>query len=184
MAWAMGAAIAAGGGAVRAAGPAPRGEVDPRNAITLEPLAVVFARTIAVEYERGVGRFGVHVGGAVTLGDFDAGESSGDYLALAATLGARFYPWSEGPIGAFVGPFASLGWVDAESGGERASGLGWSVGAMAGWTWVFGSVFALSLGAGAVYYRHDIDPDGAGGEPAKGRSGFFPATRLGVGAAF
>lgn len=177
-AWALGWAIAAG------ATPARAREAGPRNAITLEPLAVVFARTIAVEYERGVGRFGVHLGGAVTLGDFDAGETSGDYLALAATLGVRFYPWSEGPVGAFVGPYASLGWVDAESGGERASGLGWSVGAMAGWTWVFGSVFALSLGAGAVYYRHDIDPDGAGGEPAKGRSGLFPATRLGVGAAF
>jgi len=184
------AAVFASVGEARAGAPAPVADLattadpEPKNVITLEPLAVVFARTIAVEYERGIGRFGLHLGGAVTLGGFDAADASGDYLALGVTLGVRFYPWSEGPIGAFVGPFGSLGWVSAESGDERASGLGWSVGAMAGWTWVFGSVFALSLGAGAVYSRHEIDPDGPGGDPARGRSGFFPATRLGVGAAF
>ena len=176
-AWGLAAvASAAGAGEARAA--------EPKNAITLEPLAVVFARTIAVEYERGFGAVGVHLGGAVTFGGFDSEAASGDYRAFAATLGVRIYPWSDAPIGAFGDLFGSLGWVSAASGDESAEGLGWSLGAMVGWTWVFGSVFALSLGAGAAYYAHDVDPDGGGSAQSEGRSGFFPVTRLGVGAAF
>lgn len=160
----------------------PRDVADaPDSVITLEPLAVVYARTIALEYERGVGHVGLHLGAALTLGSFDLSERSGDYLGVAVTLGARFYPWTEAPAGPFIGPFASVGWVEAQDGVQRASGVGWSVGAMAGWTWLLGSVFALSLGAGAAWYAYDID--GADGATV-GRAGFLPAVRLAVGAAF
>lgn len=157
-------------------------EPTPDNAITLEPLAVVFARTIALEYERGVGRVGVHVGTALTLGGFDSGESSGDYLSVGATFGARIYPWSEAPAGAWVGAFGGLAWVEAEDGTERSSGLGWSAGAMVGWTWILGSVFELSLGAGAAWYAYEVDD--AGGRDALGEDGLLPALRLAVGVAF
>lgn len=168
-----------------AAGPRVRAddEVDlPDNAITLEPLAVVYARTIALEYERGFGTLGVHLGAAFTLGDFEGDGESGDYLAVGATLGVRFYPWSDAPGGAFVGPFGSLAWVEAEDGGSRSEGLGWSAGAMVGWTWILGSVFVLSIGAGAAWYAYDVD--GADGGAKVGRSGLWPALRLAVGMAF
>jgi len=152
-----------------------------RNAITLEPLAVVFARTIAVEYERGFGHVGVHLGTALTLGGFDSDGRNGNYLAFGVTFGVRFYPWSEAPEGPFGGPFGSIAWVDADDGTSQSQGLGWSVGGLVGWTWVLGSVFALSLGAGAAWYAYDVDgTDGA----TVGRNGFLPALRLAVGAAF
>jgi hypothetical protein len=154
----------------------------PDNVITLEPLAVVYARTIALEYERAFGPIGIHVGAAFTLGDFDGGGQSGDYLAIGGTLGVRFYPWSDSPAGAFVGPFGSLAWVEAKDGDTRTEGMGWSVGAMVGWTWVFGSVFAFSLGGGAAWYDYTVD--GTGGRDAVGRSGVYPALRLAVGVAF
>jgi len=153
----------------------------PRNVITLEPLAVVYARTIAVEYEHGFEHIGVHLGTALTLGGFDSSESSGNYLAVGVTLGVRFYPWSDAPEGPFAGPFGSVAWVDADDGTSQSQGLGWSVGGLVGWTWVLGSVFALSLGAGAAWYAYDVD--GAGGTTV-GRSGLLPALRLAVGAAF
>jgi len=176
-AWITVAALAMGEGG----GPARGEDASPRNAITLEPLSVVYARTIALEYERGFGRVGLHIASALTLGGFDSADSQGDYLAVGVTLGLRVYPWSEAPAGGFLGPFASVAWVDADDGAKRSQGLGWSVGAQVGWTWILGSVFALSLGAGAAWYAYDLD--GAGGT-AVGRSGLLPALRLAVGAAF
>lgn len=179
-----GAWIMAGGLALTSGGKpaAAHGEVEtPRNVITLEPLAVVYARTIAVEYEHGFGHVGVHIGSALTLGGFDSGEGKGNYLAVGVTLGTRIYPWSDAPAGGFVGPFGSVAWVDADDGKTQSQGIGWSVGAMVGWTWLLGSVFALSLGAGAAWYSYEVD--GADGATV-GRSGFEPALRLAVGAAF
>ena len=53
----------------------------PDNALTLEPLAVVFARTIALEYERGFGPVGLALGAAVGLGDVLDGAPA-DVLGL------------------------------------------------------------------------------------------------------
>ena len=170
------------------------------NAITLEPLALVYARTIALEYERGFGTVGLALATAVTLGDWSASGSSGDYLALGATLGVRFYPWTEAPAGPFIGPFGGIAWVDASGGGEASSGIGWSVGALAGWSWTLGGGreqssgpsggpppdqssggFVLSLGAGAAWYAYDLELSSGA---SVGRQGFLPALRLAVGAAF
>lgn len=181
------AAVAAGAvGAARGAPPA-EGAADPgpENAITFEPLAVVFARTIAVEYERGFDLVGVHFGVALTLGDFaTAGDNaqSGTFRGVALTFGARFYPWSRAPSGAFFGPFGSLAWVDAETGDATASGFGWSAGALAGWTLILGRSFDLSLGAGAAWY--DANAQRAQGESDTARSGIQAALRLAIGAAF
>lgn len=149
----------------------------PENALTLEPLAVVFARAIALEYERGIGPVGLALGAAVGLGDVSHQSSgrSGDFTALGLTLSVRVYPWDLAPRGAFFGPFGSLGWVEAEAGDRRASGLGWSVGALAGYTWILGTSFILSGGAGLAWYEHEV---------GDGESGLFPTLRLAVGAAF
>lgn len=167
-------------------GSARAGDAD--NAITLEPLALVYARTIVLEYERGLGRVGLALASAVTLGDWSADGASGDYLALGATLAVRIYPWTEAPAGPFIGPFGGLAWVDASgqtsgpsSGGENASGIGWSVGALAGWSWTLGGGFVLSLGAGAAWYSYDLALSSG---DTVGRHGFLPALRLAVGAAF
>ncbi len=159
-----------------------------RNVIATEPLALVFARTIALEYERGIGHVGVHVSTALALGDFSLTESdrTGDYLSVGFTAGVRVYPWSEAPRGAFFGPFATVAWIQAESrsGDESAetSGVGWAAGAMVGWTWVLGTSFVVSVGGGAAWYELALDADD--GADTSGRRGLLPALRLAVGAAF
>ena len=159
------------------AGPA-RAEV-PDNAITLEPLAVVFARTIALEYERGFGPVGVALAAAVGLGDIahKSTETTGDFNAFGVTLSVRVYPWDSAPRGAFFGPYATMAWVEAKGDGDEgtASGLGWTVGAMAGYTWLLGRSFIVSAGAGVGWFEHDV---------GVGESGLLPALRLAVGAAF
>lgn len=178
---------AGSGAAWGAPGPVEGAEIG-RNVIATEPLALVFARTIALEYERGFGHVGVHLSTALALGDFSLTESerSGDYLSLGFTAGVRFYPWSEAPRGAFFGPFGTVAWIQAESraGGETAetSGVGWAAGAMVGWTWVLGTSFVVSVGGGAAWYELALDPDA--GDETSGRSGLLPALRLAVGAAF
>lgn len=167
----VGVALVAGprGGVARAAGP--------ENAITLEPLAVVFARTIALEYERGFGPVGLALGAALGLGDIAhrSSNTDGDFMALGLTLSVRVYPWDLAPRGAFFGPFGTLGWVEAEAGETRASGFGWSLGALAGYTWLFGTSFIVSGGAGLAWYEHEV---------GDGESGLLPTLRLAVGAGF
>jgi len=159
-----------------------------RNVIAIEPLALVFARTIALEYERGIDHIGVHVSTALALGDFSISEPerSGDYLSIGFTLGVRVYPWTEAPRGPFFGPFATIAWIEAKSrsGDQTAetSGFGWAAGAMVGWTWVLGTSFVVSVGGGAAWYELSLDPDDTV-EPS-GRRGALPSLRLAVGAAF
>lgn len=177
--------LVAGIGRAHEGAPVPPPDPGPENAITFEPLAVVFARTIAVEYERGFDLVGVHAGVALTLGDFATGgdnAQSGTFRGVALTLGARFYPWSRAPSGAFIGPFGSVAWVDADTGAATASGFGWSAGALAGWTLILGRSFDLSLGAGAAWY--DATARRAQGESEPTRSGVQAALRLAIGAAF
>ena len=158
------------------------------NALTIEPLAVVFARTIAIEYERGIGGWVsvfvqpsfVYGSSRVVTTDGNATTTDGEYVAVGGTLGVRIFPWRAAPTGPFVSPFAGLAYTHASAGGESASGLGWSVGGLIGYTFVLGSVFELSLGGGAAYAAYALE---AGGKRF-GDRGVLPAFRLAVGAVF
>ena len=159
------------------------------NAITLEPLAVVFARTITLEYERAFGAWmSVFIQPSLILGSSHAVVGSGDtatsvdgdYFAVAGTLGVRIFPWRGAPGGPFVSPFAGVAYTHATAGSDSASGIGWSVGGMIGYTFVLGSVFDLSIGGGAAYVALDID---AGGKRF-GETGVQPSFRVAVGAVF
>ncbi len=152
-------------------------EDSPDNAITLEPLAVVFSRTITLEYERGFGPVGLALAGALGLGDIahTSSQTSGDFIALGLTLSVRIYPWDLAPRGAYIGPYSTLMWVEAEAGGHSESGVGWSVGALVGYTWLLGTSFVVSGGVGLGWYEHEV---------GEGESGLVPALRLALGAAF
>jgi hypothetical protein len=170
--------------------PAVRAEPATRpNALTIEPLAVVFARTIALEYERGIGGWVsvfvqpsfVYGSSRVVSGDDNATTTTdGEYFAVGGTLGVRIFPWRAAPTGPFVSPFGGLAYTHARAGGDSASGLGWSVGGLIGYTFVLGSVFELSLGGGAAYAAYAIE---AGGKRF-GERGVLPAFLLAVGAVF
>jgi hypothetical protein len=153
------------------------------HAISIEPLGVVLARTIGLEYELGLGHVGLFVGAGVTLGDLTVAAPvarSGTYSAVGFTFGARFYPWTQAPAGPYFGPTASFSRVFADSGMDSVAGSSWSVGAMAGWTWLLGRSFELATGIGAAYFDRGFDAPSSG----RASSGVRPLLRLAVGAAF
>lgn len=156
----------------------------PGNALVFEPLAVVFAKTIAVEYERRLtDGVSLALAPALAYGDVrGSGESpvTGSYLALGATLAVRFYPWSVAPEGAFIGPYGGVSWGSADAGDASASGLGWSVGGLAGYTWILGRFFVISGGLGASW--NDLAVDASGTTTAS--RGVALATRLAIGGVF
>ena len=154
------------------------------NTLTLEPFAVVFAKTIALEYERRLLPWlSVAAGPSFTTGDTTTGGDAavtGSYFAWGATLAARFYPWNEAPSGAFVSPFGGLAWASAEAGDDTSDGFGWSVGGLAGYTWILGRYFVFSIGAGAAWLDMDVMTNGT----SHGKRGVYPALRLAIGGAF
>jgi len=179
-------------GAITAAGPevagGPRDAAPPPNALTLEPLAVVFAKTIALEYERRLTPgFAVAFGPQITLGETTTGGAAddpatrdGSYVAWGLNLMARFYPWSVAPAGAFVGPFGGVAWTTAEAGDSTTEGFGWSLGGLAGYTWILGKHFVFSVGAGAAWIDLDLEVDGE----TRGKRGVYPSLRLAIGGVF
>lgn len=156
----------------------------PANALTIEPLAVVFAKTIALEYERRL-TTGVTIafGPVITLGETTTGGEDaveGSYVAWGLDLTTRFYPWSVAPAGAFIGPFAGVAWTSSEAGDRVSEGFGWSLGGLAGYTWILGKYFVFSVGAGAAWIDLDLDVDGE----SRGKRGVYPALRLAIGGVF
>ncbi len=167
------------------------GDAGPLNAIVFEPLAVVFARAFAVEYERRVAPhwswfvqpsvvFGAsRLSTAGVGGDETARGFSG--LGFGLTSGVRFFPLHPGLDGFFISAFVSGAWTTttgAADTGTIGDAWGWGGGAMVGWTFLPSQVFDLSLGLGlALTDRHDAEhPDG--------HFGVLPAIRVAVGAAF
>lgn len=151
------------------------------NALTLEPLAVVFAKTIALEYERRITHgFSLALSPAVALGDVTKGETEGDYFAFSVTLAARIYPWSPAPSGAFVSPFGGIGYVEASHAGQHSSGVGWSAGGIVGYTFILGRFFVFSIGGGAAWIDQERELEGA----TRGKRGIYPALRLAIGGVF
>jgi len=162
-------------------------ETPPDNAITLEPLAVVFARAFALEYERHVAYgWSVFAQPSVVFGasrltattDEEVGRGFSGY-GVGLTLGARFFPFDRGLEGFFASAFVSVAWATATTNDNvNLQSVGVGVGLMAGYTFILGGVFDLSLGAGASYFEVHFD-SGQGVE-----RGVQPAIRAAMGAAF
>jgi len=152
------------------------------NVLTVEPLGVVFAKTIALEYERRITHgFSLALSPAIALGDVTKTETNGSYLAFGVTLAARVYPWSAAPEGAFVSPFGGVAYVEADDGaGTSVDGIGWSAGGMVGYTFILGRFFVFSMGAGAAW----IDQELHVGAETSGKRGVYPALRLAIGGSF
>ncbi len=161
------------------AAPAPR-------TLTTEPLAIVFARAFALEFEGRVAEGwtlfaqpSVVVGASRLSGvDPEAPDRGFAGYGLGVTLGARFFPFDPGPEGFFVSLFGSVAWATSSAvDGASVDGTGFGAGAMAGYTFILGGSFVLSLGAGAAYAEL---------RPSAGdvRREAQPALRAGLGVAF
>jgi hypothetical protein len=79
------------------------------------------------------------------LGGGVAREVGGGVVRVRAFL----HPAGEGRAGFWVSPFAQGGVAFAPRGDQRVTGVAFSVGAAAGYTWALGARWLLSLGAGA-----------------------------------
>ncbi len=165
--------------------PTPRAQAAPRsqpaNTLTVEPLAAIFTRTISLEYERAVtDLFTLYLAPAFTFDSVSSDGGDVSFIAVGGAVGARFFPWSPAPTGLFFGPFAQLSWAEAERGDAQADGVGFAAGALAGYTWLLGELFDLSLGVGAAYWDLTVTVDGVD----EGRRGVLPVARVAVGVAF
>jgi hypothetical protein len=170
--------------------PRPAGASDeeptPPRTVTTEPLAIVFARAFALEFEGRVGEgWTLFVQPSVVVGasrltgaDPDAPDRGFGGYGLGLTAGFRFFPFDVGPEGFFLSVFGSGAWATSSAvDGASVDGAGFGAGAMAGYTFILGGSFVLSLGAGAAYA--EVHPSGA-----EVRREAQPAVRAGLGVAF
>lgn len=115
-------------------------------------VVVKLGEHFAVEYERAVHpKVSVFVGPAMFAAYGRAGNVTNTELGFGGTVGARFFVAGMAPEGLFVGPLLTIGYSSYRNAGVSSHGLRLTSGAMVGYTWIFGQVFDLSLGAGANY---------------------------------
>jgi len=149
----------------------------PTRTVTANPLALAFG-IFSIEYEQAI---------ADRQMTFFAGPTyyswSGlglDLTAYGANGGIRYFFKGTAPEGFFVSPELSLLYTTAGEGDDAASAMSWGLSGIAGYTWIFGDVFDLSLGLGAGYQNYEVKV----GNLTAGSSGVVPAGRLALGAAF
>ncbi|MFT7579141.1 MAG: hypothetical protein ACI9MR_000803 [Myxococcota bacterium] len=151
------------------------------NTITVEPLALILTRTIALEYERTLSdTVSLFVAPSFTTGSVTSGDNNADFLSLGASAGVRFYLTEPAPAGLFLNPLVQVAWASGSRDDVSGTGVGWSAGGLVGYAWVLSNTFDLSVGLGAAYYRLDLDVDGETFDDA----GIQPLGRLAVGVAF
>ncbi|MCB9732915.1 MAG: hypothetical protein H6745_09915 [Deltaproteobacteria bacterium] len=178
----MGKAVAATVAAMLVATASSAGARElPENAITLEPLALVFTRTIVVEYERVLSpTFSLFIAPSFTFDSVDTDDLTASFLAVGGGLGARAYLLDDAPTGLFVSAMFQVAWATAERDGAKSDGVGFAVAGHLGYAWVLGGVVAVSVGLGAAWYDMSLTlPDGD-----VGVSGLYPAARAAIGIGF
>jgi hypothetical protein len=156
-------------------------EESPKNTITWNPLSIL-AGVLSVEYERALTEWlTVFAGPQIQVfpGVFNVPEDSSAF-GVGLTAGARFVLYGDAPEGFWISPQFSAAWATATVNGETADGVGFSAGALVGFSWFIGGVFDLSLGLGAGYVNASVT---VGGDTI-GLEGILPMGRLAIGAAF
>jgi hypothetical protein len=67
----------------------------------------------------------------------------------------------EGPKGVYVAPFVRVDRVTTDVNGTSGDTVGFSAGAFAGYSFLFGERVNLRIGAGAQYMRYVVEVNGA-----------------------
>jgi len=151
------------------------------NTITVEPLSLIFTRTVTIEYERAiVPGLSLFLAPAFTFDSVTADDTEASFWAVGVGLGARVFPFGDAVEGFFLSAAAQLAWARAERDGASGRGFGFALGGQVGYTWVLGGVVALSLGAGASYYDLTVTL----AEDEVGIRGVLPTARAAIGVAF
>lgn len=94
-------------------------------------------------------------------------------------IGLRYFIWKKAPKGFWFGPYGGFSVVTASVGDIETNASGLGFGGMLGYSWIFGSSFYFSLGAGGGYRAVMLDAGSSNGAVAA--SGPAWALRLAVG---
>jgi hypothetical protein len=157
--------------------PPPRA---PRNVISTNPLDIL-GGSIGVQYELVLARwFSLAVGISFYDSDMDPiNSSSGTVLGGGVTVQPRFYLLRRGaPRGLYLSPVVSAFYLTDT---YAASGVGYSVGGLIGWSWVIGRSANIKLGVGVQYIDMRVTDDYG---DSYGASGVAPLGELTFGWAF
>lgn len=149
---ALAAAAPAAAAPANAAEPPPKAK--PAHAIQADlGLAVVglayehlFAPRVAMQFEAQI--FGTWFGPIVDLPNL---------RGLGGQLRPTFFLTEDGPRGLYVAPFLRIDRVTAEKDGASGSGVGYSTGVFAGYSFLFGERVNLRVGGGAQYMSYVVD---------------------------
>ena len=165
--------------------PATAPGAPPKNTITVNPLGLALG-AINFEYERATSQ-GMSWFVGPQYSSYSTSVIDDEYSASAYGLigGVRFFLTGPAPEGFIVSPNPSVAYATASVADNSASSFSYSLGAIGGYTWIFGDVFDLSLGLGAQYISTEVSVPSVEGDDLKiGFSGVLPAARLSLGVAF
>ena len=153
--------------------PARAAEAPPRNAIQADlGLAVV-----GLAYERVVhDRVAIQIEAQI----FGIWWADPKFTGAGGQLRPTFFLTDDAPRGVYVAPFVRVDRVTASADGPKGSGVGWSLGAFVGYSFLFGEHVNLRVGAGAQYMSYSVDTHPVVVEWKKP----YPALDLVVGYAF
>jgi hypothetical protein len=170
---------------------------DVENVVSVNPLALINGE-ISVQYERVfISHFSLAFGVAfydAAIDPFASDLNGATVVGPSFTLQPRFYFIQEAPRGLYVSPFVRLDYLAASNVSDGAgdslsgSGVGYAVGGIVGWSWLFGNVFNLKGGLGLQYENAQLSIQGSNAcgpvTVSVGGSGIAPAAELQLGLAF
>jgi hypothetical protein len=170
---------------------------DPENVISVNPLALINGE-VSVQYERVlIPHFSLAL--SVSLYDasidpFASDLNGATVVGPSFTLQPRFYFIQDAPRGLYLSPFFRLDYLaasnvdDGNGGTLSGSGLGYAVGGIIGWSWLFADIFNVKAGLGLQYDAAQLTIQGTDAcGPASatvGGNGLAPTGELDLGLAF
>ncbi len=177
---------------------------DPENCIKLKVIPLLF-RMASLQYERKI-KDNMTVACDVNLLFFSAttGGTTVSYNGFGLSPEFRFYPGGEAMKGFFIGPYLSYlgmslkGEVENTARGKGTGEISGITaiggGAILGWKWIFGDVFALETHLGLNYlsltlpgkmdYKYEDGTSGSEDLGSFSGSGILPTAGLSLGYAF
>jgi hypothetical protein len=119
----------------------------PKNGFHINPLAMALG-VFGVGYERVLhDRVSIQIEGQYT----NMWYTDDDTWAAGAGLRPFFFFFRPAPGGMYLSPMVSAAYAKAYSGNATGTGVGWSVGALIGYSWLIGNFMTIRAGGGIQY---------------------------------
>jgi len=152
----------------------------PKNGLHVNPLAMALG-VFGLGYERVLGEHvAIQLSGQYTR----LWYSESDAWGLGAELRPYFFFFRPAPGGMYLAPFGSLAYSRAQVGSATGEGVGWSVGATIGYSWLIGQHVTIRAGGGVQYLSIEAEAESDGVSATAGYSGVMPALDFSIGYVF